>query len=85
MKETAAEALKPTATDNLSLGLIDGIIEEPLGGAHRDKNKAAEFFKKAVGESLREVMGMDMETLLRERYERFRRVGIYYDPAGKAG
>ena len=85
MKETAAEALKPTATDNLSLELIDGIIEEPLGGAHRDKSSAAEFFKKAVVESLREVMEMDMETLLKERYERFRRVGIYHDPAESVG
>ena len=80
MKETAAEALKPTAEDNLSLGLIDGIITEPRGGAHRDKQAAAEFFKQAVVEKLREVMEIDMETLLSERYERFRRVGIYHDP-----
>ena len=80
MKKTAAEALKPTARDNLSLGLIDRIIEEPLGGAHRDKHSAAELLKQAVVENLREVMEVDMETLLTERYERFRRVGIYHDP-----
>lgn len=83
MKETAAEALKPTAVDNLSLNLIDKIIEEPLGGAHRDKHAAADFFKQAVVENLREVMKIDMETLLSERYERFRRVGIYHDPEGR--
>lgn len=83
MKETAAEALKPTARDNLSLNLIDTIIEEPLGGAHRDKHAAADFFKQAVIENLREVMKIDMETLLSERYERFRRVGIYHDPEGR--
>ena len=84
MKETAAEALKPTARDNLSLGLIDTIIEEPLGGAHRDKHAAAEFLKRAVFESLLEVMELDMETLLAERYERFRRVGIYRDPESRS-
>jgi len=84
MKETAAEALKPTARDNLSLGLIDTIIEEPLGGAHRDKHAAAELLKRAVFESLLEVMELDMETLLAERYERFRRVGIYHDPESRS-
>ncbi|MBN1883151.1 MAG: acetyl-CoA carboxylase carboxyltransferase subunit alpha [Deltaproteobacteria bacterium] len=82
MKETAAEALKPTAEDNLSLGLIDGVITEPRGGAHRDKNAAAELFKQAVVENLREIMEIDMETRLLNRYERFRRVGIYHEPNG---
>jgi acetyl-CoA carboxylase carboxyl transferase subunit alpha len=82
MKETAAEALKPTATDNLSLGLIDEIVPEPLGGAHRDKQAAAELLKEAVVENLRDITAADMETLLQKRFERFRRVGIYYDPNG---
>jgi len=82
MKETAAEALKPTATDNLTLGLIDEIVPEPLGGAHRDKPQAAELLKEAIIENLRDVTATDMETLIQMRFERFRNVGIYHDPNG---
>lgn len=71
----AAEAMKITAPDLLKLGLIEGIITEPLGGAHRDSRAAAEVLKAAVVANIRELLQMPTETLLERRYNRFRAIG----------
>ena len=76
-KEQAAEALKLTATDMHTNGLVDAIIEEPLGGAHRDWDAAAQRLKQAVIESFDALTTTETETLLANRREKFGRMGHY--------
>jgi acetyl-CoA carboxylase carboxyl transferase subunit alpha len=79
MKKKAAEALKSTAQDNLKLGLIDEVVPEPLGGAHRDHMKAAEAISSALERNLLELMEIEISKLLEMRYDRFRKVGVYLE------
>ena len=58
------------------LGLVDGIIEEPLGGAHRDVDIAAENLRKALLSNLAALDAMTMPELLEERYHRLRQYGV---------
>ncbi|HUU74238.1 MAG TPA: acetyl-CoA carboxylase carboxyltransferase subunit alpha [Burkholderiales bacterium] len=67
---TAAEALGITAVRLKSLGLIDKIISEPLGGAHRDQAAMMQNMKKALEEALRAVRGKSIDDLLEKRFER---------------
>jgi acetyl-CoA carboxylase carboxyl transferase subunit alpha len=78
-KEVAAESLKLTATDLSRLGVIDEIVREPLGGAHRDPRGMAGTLKEAVERHLIELERMDEEELLNLRYEKFRRMGTFID------
>ena len=71
----AAEVLKLTAKDLLGLGLIDEEIPEPLGGAHRDPEKAAQNIKKVIKKALKELKSIPEEELLKLRYEKFRKMG----------
>lgn len=73
----AAKALKLTAPELLELGIIDGMIKEPLGGAHRDPGSTAKEIKKAVMESLKELQSMAPEELVQKRYEKYRNIGHY--------
>jgi RNA polymerase-binding transcription factor DksA len=75
----AATALKLTAADNLELGIIDQIIEEPIGGAHRDPVAAAAEIEKWVVGQLRALRRLKPETLVSRRYERFRKLGSYHE------
>ncbi len=75
----AAEALKITAADLLRLQVIDEIIAEPFGGAHRDYGEAAAKVKEAVLRHLRELKGIPIKRLLDERYQRFRRMGAFLE------
>jgi len=72
----AAEALKIDAPSLLKLGLIDGIVKEPLGGAHHDYAASAESLKTAVLAALGEVSKLSTEKMLTQRYEKFRRMGV---------
>ena len=72
----AAQAMKITAPELLEFGIVDGIIPEPLGGAHRDYEAAASALKAALLNSLGELRGLSVETLLEQRYQRFRRIGL---------
>jgi acetyl-CoA carboxylase carboxyl transferase subunit alpha len=74
-KVEAAEALKITAPDMLSLGLIDAIIPEPLGGAHNDYDRATALVDQALSTALAELAPLDATTRLDGRYEKFRRMG----------
>jgi acetyl-CoA carboxylase carboxyl transferase subunit alpha len=74
-KIEAAEALKITAPDLLALGLIDGIIPEPAGGAHNDHDAATALVDQALTKSLTEVSLLSVAQLLEDRYEKFRRMG----------
>jgi len=78
-KEAAAESLKLTAKDLLRLGVIDEIVKEPLGGAHRDPKKMAEILKEPVERHLKELERMNIEALLEGRYEKFRKMGTFID------
>ncbi|MEX0655590.1 MAG: acetyl-CoA carboxylase carboxyltransferase subunit alpha [Phycisphaeraceae bacterium] len=73
----AADALKLTADYNLKHGTIDHVIEEPLGGAHRNPAAAADRLEKWITASLRELKRYKIENLLQKRYERLRAVGAY--------
>ncbi|WP_243316102.1 acetyl-CoA carboxylase carboxyltransferase subunit alpha [Geothrix paludis] len=71
----AAEALKLTAPHLLELGVIDGIVKEPLGGAHSDFDAAAAALKEAVIEAFSELSELSAEQLVEERYQKFARMG----------
>ena len=71
----AAEALKLTSKDLLRLGLVDKVIEEPLGGAHRDPKGAVDRVKTQVLEWLTELADVPVEQLLEQRYRKFRGMG----------
>jgi len=72
----AAEVLKLTAQDLLKRGIIDEIIPEPLGGAHRDPPKMAEFLKASIKKNLNELNTLDKDELLKSRYRKFRNMGV---------
>jgi acetyl-CoA carboxylase carboxyl transferase subunit alpha len=74
-KIEAAEALKITAPDMLSLGLIDGIIPEPNGGAHNDYDAATALVDQALAQALEELRPLSNQERLDRRYEKFRRMG----------
>ena len=76
--EQAAAALKLTAEDLQSLGLIDGIVPEPPGGAQEDHAAAAEFLREHLRRSLDALSGMDAEKLVEHRYVKFRRMGNFF-------
>ncbi len=78
-KEQAAEALKLTAPDLLEQKLIDRIIPEPLGGAHKDYQKAAENLKSALKEELQQLLKIKPEKLIEARLEKFGRMGEYIE------
>lgn len=83
-RKHAAEALKLTARDLRKLDLIDEIISEPLGGAHRDPEVAAANLEKYITGSLNELKRLTIDSLLRKRYERIRRLGSFFeDPNGE--
>ncbi|MBF6590414.1 MAG: acetyl-CoA carboxylase carboxyltransferase subunit alpha [Ktedonobacterales bacterium] len=77
----AAEAMKITAPDLLALGLIEGIIPEPLGGAHRDHRAMAAALKEAVLTHLAELRQQPLDHLIEARYQRYRKIGIYASEA----
>jgi len=71
----AAEAIRITASDILELGVADRIIPEPLGGAHRNPEVAAELLGTAMAETLEELLKLTTEELMSQRYEKFRSIG----------
>ena len=74
--EEAARVLKLTADDLYRLGIIDEIIEEPLGGAHRDPLMAGERIKDFILRNLSSLEGVGIDELLENRYQKFRKIGI---------
>jgi acetyl-CoA carboxylase carboxyl transferase subunit alpha len=73
----AAEALRLTARDLLRLGVIDEIIPEPLGAAHRDPREAANTLRAHLLKALKEVRALPLDQLLEKRYEKFRNMGVF--------
>jgi acetyl-CoA carboxylase carboxyl transferase subunit alpha len=76
-KEKAAEALKLTATDMLKNGLIDGIIKEPMGGAHQDVNAMYQTMKTELKKMLNELCTLNADVLVEKRIAKFSSMGAY--------
>lgn len=72
--EEAAEALSLTAQDLLELGVVDDIVAEAPGGAHKDYQRSAQLLKQAIMEELKELQNIDEETLRKQRYQKFRQI-----------
>ncbi len=73
----AAETLGITAHRLKALGLIDRIVSEPLGGAHRDPQQMAQLLRRAISDALRQLQAIDVKTLLRQRHERILAYGKF--------
>jgi acetyl-CoA carboxylase carboxyl transferase subunit alpha len=78
-KEQAAEALQLTSDKMLKQGLIDGIIKEPMGGAHNDPEKIYQTVKSEIKKQLKDLMPMDPDKRVMERIEKFANMGVYAD------
>jgi acetyl-CoA carboxylase carboxyl transferase subunit alpha len=76
----AAEALRVTSADALAMGIVDEVVQEPPGGAHRDVAASAELLRDALGRHLRELGGMSGAQLVEDRYARFRKLGPFTEP-----
>jgi acetyl-CoA carboxylase carboxyl transferase subunit alpha len=76
-KEQAAKALKLTAEDMLGLKLIDGIIPEPLGGAHRNHQGAFDQVKKSILTHLPKLLKLSPEKRIKERIHKFESMGVF--------
>lgn len=77
--EQAARALKITSRDLHGLGVVDDIIDEPLGGAHRDHRQMATRLKMYLTRTIRELVNAPVEQLLDDRYQKFRRMGVFLE------
>ena len=75
----AAEALKLNATELLKLGVIDGVVPEPLGGAHRDPAETGRSLKEAVVGALSELEKIPVDKLVQRRYAKFRQMGRFQE------
>lgn len=77
--DEAAKALKLSAQDLLKLGIVDEIVPEPVGGAHRDHETAARLLREAINKNLMPLIGIAGEQLRQDRYQRFRSCGKYIE------
>jgi acetyl-CoA carboxylase carboxyl transferase subunit alpha len=75
----AARALKITSKHLKEMGVVDDVVEEPLGGAHRDHHQMANRLKNYLTRTLRELQRLPVEELLAKRYEKFRQIGPFVD------
>jgi len=81
-KEQAAAALKLTANDLIQLGVIDGVVPEPKGGAHRDHKEAASLLKRQLVECLGRLSSMDADLLVNQRVEKYSSMGVHIEVDG---
>jgi acetyl-CoA carboxylase carboxyl transferase subunit alpha len=79
-----AESLKLTSRDLKQLGVIDGVIAEPLGGAHRDPQRAAHSLEQYITKALRDLKRCKIENILEKRYEKFRNHGVVVEQTRRA-
>ena len=76
----AADALKLAAPDLLALGVVDAVVEEPAGGAHRAPRAASDALRDAILAQLEALKALDGPALVEDRYRRFRRLGVFGGP-----
>ncbi|MBN2372578.1 acetyl-CoA carboxylase carboxyltransferase subunit alpha [bacterium] len=74
-----AQALKMTARDLERLKIIDEVVKEPFGGAHRDYKRAAHIVRRVVRRHLSELKGLPVDELIAKRYEKYRGIGVYLE------
>lgn len=77
--DAAAEALKLAPQDLMELGVIDEIIKEPAGGAHRDHDQAARILKQAILKHLTELKGISGDRLVEQRIEKYSKMGVWQE------
>ena len=77
----AAAALKMTSRDLLRFGIVDEVIPEPLGGAHRDHREAAANLKTYLIQTIRQLKDTATDELLDRRYNKYRKIGKFFDAA----
>jgi acetyl-CoA carboxylase carboxyl transferase subunit alpha len=73
----AAELMRITAPDLLRLGVVEGIVPEPVGGAHRGWEQTAASLRGALRAHLAELRGMSAAELIQDRHDKFRRIGVF--------
>ena len=78
-KVEAASVLKLTSTDMAELNLVDGVIREPLGGAHANREETFEIVKKTILEEFQVLNKMDVDTMIDERIRKYENMGVYKD------
>jgi acetyl-CoA carboxylase carboxyl transferase subunit alpha len=83
-KAAAARALRFRSRDLEQFGVVDAVIEEPAGGAHRHPRQMAMRLKTYLSRSLRELVGRPADMLVADRYERFRTLGVFVEEAQPA-
>jgi len=76
-EEEAAQVLRMTADDLLTLGIIDSVVKEPPGGAHTDHNLMADVLKVNILQNLSDLLEKSREIIYNERYEKFRKMGQF--------
>lgn len=74
-----AESLKMTALNLLKLKIIDEVVKEPLGGAHRDNKRASRILRRVIIRHLTELEALDRQELFKRRHEKFRKIGVYVE------
>jgi len=79
--DKAAHALRFTSKDLLEFGIVDEIVEEPIGGAHRDHRRMALNLKATLTDALKNLSKVPKDDLLDRRYEKFRRIGVFEENA----
>ncbi len=84
-KPRAAEALRLTSKHLASLGVIDDVLHEPLGGAHREPREMGTTLKSYLLRSIRELKTKKLDRLLDERYNKFRKMGVFLEPREAIG
>jgi acetyl-CoA carboxylase carboxyl transferase subunit alpha len=75
----AAAALKMTSRDLLRFGIVDEVIPEPLGGAHRDHREAAASLKTYLIHAIRQLKEFSLDDLLDRRYDKYRKIGVFLE------
>jgi acetyl-CoA carboxylase carboxyl transferase subunit alpha len=77
--DLAARALRMTANEIVELGVADGVLPEPPGGAHRDPDHSARVVAEAIGQALDELGRLDVDERLEQRYRKFRKMGAFVE------
>src|SRR5262249_15139336 len=77
--QEAAELMRVTPRDLLKLGVLDGVVPEPSGVAHRNWEETAESLRGALRKALAELRPRSSETLVTDRFEKFRKIGVFAD------
>jgi len=83
-KEKAAEALRLSAQDNLEMGIIDGIISEPLGGAHKDPETAYQAVRQQIETDIKALKSLSLDEMIDARIQKFSGMGVVNDGESSA-